>query len=278
MWKVPAKAAAGSTALVAQPRQPGQQHVDLELGALGRRLGRRPAPAPAAASSRLRTAGAQPATSTVARARCAALGRRQVTSPVGVDRRRPRRRCSDRRAGRRPPLRASPSVTRAHAADGHVPVAGAAADEVVEEADVLAQVRPRRATAKVPMRASVATMPRTVSSRERRLAASRPAVASTSASPQLVVTDQRPHVAAADRSGSRTVGKTRWASVGHAPVEVAATRRTRSAPTRSAPRTPPRVAAGVPLSTSRPVGRAPPAPGCRRSSAGGRAARRGRGR
>ena len=40
MWKVPAKAAAGSTDGVAQARQAGQQHVDLELGALDVGLGR----------------------------------------------------------------------------------------------------------------------------------------------------------------------------------------------------------------------------------------------
>ena len=78
----PGEGGTGVDPLVAQPRQPGQEHVDLELRALGRRLGL-DRPGAGAASSWLRTAGARP-DSTVAPARAAqALGRRHVTSPPG---------------------------------------------------------------------------------------------------------------------------------------------------------------------------------------------------
>ena len=136
MWKVPANAASGATAVVAQAGEPAQQHVDLDLRALGRRSATPSAPLPPAASSRARTAGPTPLSTrrprsglrTLAADRHLAVGGDRGHLGVGAQ------------VGPGLPSRALElGADAAHAADRDVPVAGAAADHVVQEAAVLAQ-------------------------------------------------------------------------------------------------------------------------------------------
>ena len=185
----PGERGRGVDPLVAQPRQPRQQHVDLELRPLGCRLGvhRRGT----GRGEQLVEEGGRDPDRTVApcalRRRLSRRRARHVTSPSGST------------ATTSAPVHhlgpggdggtGEPVGDGAHAPDRDVPVAGPPADEVVEEADVLgAGTRPSR-SAKVPMSASVATMPRTVSSANVARSVS-PSGRSTSASPQLVVADQ----------------------------------------------------------------------------------------
>ena len=191
MWKVPAKAAAGVHALVAQPRQPGQQHVDLQLRALGRRLGvdRR---GTGRASSWLRTVGATP-DSTVAPARAAQAlplpPARQVTSPPGSTATTSAPVTSSAPGGDRGT--GQPVGDGAHAADRHVPVAGPAADEVVEEADVLGQGRPVEVGERADERVrGHDAAHRVVAERRAQRLPQRPL---DQRPPQLVVADQLPH-------------------------------------------------------------------------------------
>jgi hypothetical protein len=127
---VPAKASRGSTAGSRQAREPGEQHVDLELGALGRGLGSGLAEQPR--QHRRRDVGED-----VARPGAPAVPADLGASSVGGD---PRDLDAAAQLGAGPPGGAGQSRgERAHAAHGHVPVARAVADGVVEEAAVLAQ-------------------------------------------------------------------------------------------------------------------------------------------
>ena len=159
--RVPAKAVAGSTP--ERSRGSRREHeVDLELAALGRRAAARRA-------DRCRAAGAQPASTSGPRSELLPSASVTVAPPRGL-----RGRPDD--PG---PVRSSAPASvgdpdqlgghRAHPADGHPPLPGAVADDVVEEAAVLPQARVVRADAKVPIRASVSTTPRTASSAKARL-------------------------------------------------------------------------------------------------------------
>ena len=169
--------------------------------------------------------------------------------------------------------RGQPVGDRAHAADRHVPVAGAAADEVVEEADVLGQGRPvevgegadegvgghdaahRVVGERRPQRLPQRPLDQRVATARRRRPARAPR-RRTAAAPGRSGRPAGPAPPSARRSRSRPRAR----------------RRSRSAPRRR-PRSPPRP-------RCRPAARSPgrPAAGCRRSSAGAPAARRGRGR
>ena len=131
---VPANASSGSWPTL-QSGQPGEQEVDLQLRARGFRSPAPPRPAGSAASTARRwRARAVPA-------RCAA-GLAVVPGDLGAVRRRAD--AADAGAGHDlgTPLgrrREQRRGDRAHAADGHLPLAGAVADQVVEEAAVLDQ-------------------------------------------------------------------------------------------------------------------------------------------
>ena len=139
MWKVPAKAAAGSTAASRSRGSRDSSMLTLSW-------------APSGAASVGDRVGASRREQPVEHGGCAggdehALRRGAGSAVPGHLARRGRRDSDlgageDVGAGRRG--RAGQRVgDRTHAADRHVPVAGAAADEVVEEADVLAQVARR---------------------------------------------------------------------------------------------------------------------------------------
>ncbi len=130
---------AGSCA-APQPGEPGEQEVDLQLRAGGLRIARRLLAQQAAAAP---TAPRWPA-----RAAPAPCGCRQPSCQVdlGAVRRRPGSALTagvgqDLGAARRARPSQERLGDRAHAADGHPPLAGAVADQVVEEAAVLDQRR-----------------------------------------------------------------------------------------------------------------------------------------
>ena len=129
-WKVPANASRGSTAGSRSRGSRGEQHVELQLGAL-RRAARAPARRAAGPARRGATlASTCPAAAAPPSQRTSPSGSIAVTST-------PQRISA-------PAVRAAPRERvgeRAHAADRHVPVALAVADHVVEEAAVLAQRR-----------------------------------------------------------------------------------------------------------------------------------------
>ena len=129
-WKVPANASRGSTCGSRSRGSRCEQHVELELRALGGRLGLRLAEQPREhGRARPRPARARPPPS-----RRPSGPRRSGSIAVdlvaGADLGARLQRGARERVGE-----------RAHAADGHVPVALAVADHVVEEAAVLAQRR-----------------------------------------------------------------------------------------------------------------------------------------
>ena len=166
---------------------------------------------------------------------------------------------------------------RAHAADRHPPLAGAVADQVVEEAAVLDAATGRACARRCRSGASVATTPRTVSSAKRVSMAS-PSGRSTR-SRQSAGSTCAADLAARRGSGSVSVGATRRGELADLAVERAARPRTRRR-SRSAPRNDcargarPRAARraarrATPSRTYRRVGRRRP----RRAAAG-----RGRGR
>ena len=153
----------------------------------------RPGPAPAAASSWLSTVGAQAGVDVAARARAHGRRCRQVTSPSGSTETNSAP-VTDRRAGRDRRLRKRVG-DRAHAADRHVPVAGAAADEVVEEADVLAQGRLVEVGERADQGVGGDDAAHGVVG-ERHRSSSSPSGRAVRASPELVVTDEGAHVGA----------------------------------------------------------------------------------
>ena len=125
----------GGDPLVAQPRQPAQQHVDLDLGAFGEPRSTLETPPAQQTLENGRSDAAQHEAS----AQALRVVSADLDLAVGADR-------GHLGVGAQfgpgtPGGALQLGADAAHSADGNIPVPGAAADHVVEEAAVLSQAR-----------------------------------------------------------------------------------------------------------------------------------------